>query len=93
MATKYAPCSGITLTVQPLHTEGKVLMPIGQPFTIESDYLHVGRAIVEESRERGWCVHKRSKDLARRVSAQVAPREVVKSEGGMLLGVWLGGAL
>lgn len=90
MTAKYAPM-GITLTVQPVHTEGKVLMPIGRSFAIVSDYLNSRRAIVEECRERNWSVHKRSGDLARCVSAETAPNAVVQSEGGVLLAVWVGG--
>lgn len=90
MATKCAPV-GITLTIQPLRTEGKLLLPIGRSFEIVSDYLNSRRAIVEESRERNWSVHVRSVALARRVSAETPPKAVVKSEGGVLLGVWIGG--
>jgi hypothetical protein len=82
----------ITLTFQPLRTEGRVLVPAGQPVVVETDYLHLGRAIVEASGERGLCVHRRSRDLCQCVAGETAPAEVVYSVGGeQLLGVWRGG--
>jgi hypothetical protein len=82
----------IALTFRPLRANGRVLLPVGQPVTIESDYLHTRRAIVAEAGERGWCIHKRSRDLCRCVAGEVAPAEIVYSVGGeMLLGVWKGG--
>lgn len=79
------------LTLQPLRTEGRVLLPVGNPQTIESDYLNTRRAIVEECGERGMCLHKRSADLARCV-AGVSPAAVAYTVGGgMLVGVWIGG--
>lgn len=81
----------ITLTIQPLRTEGRVLLPVGKPQTITTDYLNVRRAVVEVCGERGWYIHKRSKDLARCVSG-AAPVAVACTVGGqMLLGVWIGG--
>lgn len=82
----------ITLTIQPLRADGRVLLPTGTPKTIESDYLNSRRAIVEECGERGMCLHKRSADLARCVSG-VSPAAVAYTVGGeMLVGVWIGGA-
>ena len=90
MTTNYSP-NFLTLTVQPLRTEGKVLLPIGAPFEILSDYLHITRAVREESRERGWSVHKRSEQLVRCVVGETSPSAVVKSGGGLLLAVYVGG--
>lgn len=90
MITNFAP-EGMTLTIRPLVAEGKMLLPVGQPFNIVTDYLHIGRAVIEECRERNWSVHKRSKAFTRRVSAETPPKAVVRSEGGLLLAVWVGG--
>lgn len=83
----------IPLTFRPLRAEGRVLLPVGQPMTIESDYLNLRRAIVTEAGERGWCIHRRSRDLCRCVAGEVPPVEIVYSVGGGLLGVWKGAAV
>lgn len=83
----------ITLTLQPLRADGRVLLPVGKPQTIESDYLNTRRAIVEECGERDMCLHKRSAALARCVAGERAPVAVAYTVGGgMLVGVWIGGA-
>lgn len=80
----------ITLTLQPLRTEGRVLVPTGKPQTITSDYLNSHRAVIEECGERDWFVHKRSKDLTRCVSGE-APLAIACTVGGeTLIGVWKG---
>lgn len=82
----------ITLTFQPLQTQGRVLVPTGQPTVVQSDYLHYGRAIIAEAGARGWCVHRRSRELCQCVAGETAPAEIVFSASGdLLLGVWRGG--
>lgn len=83
----------ISLTFQPLRADGRVLLPVGKPQTITSDYLNTRRAIVEECAERGMCLHKRSKDLTQYVATEKAPYAVAYTVGGeVLVGVWIGGA-
>lgn len=77
-------------TLQPLHANGKLLMPIGRPFTAASDAGMLRRALVEVLGERNMYVHRRSKELRGCVSAEKPPYEVVCSEGKMLLAVWRG---
>jgi hypothetical protein len=83
----------IALRIQPLRIEGRVLLPVGQSLTIQSDYLNTRRAIVEECRERGWFVHRRSRQLCACVAEGVVPAEVVYTADGGLIGVWKGGIL
>jgi len=96
MATKYAPSFEATLALkfQPLRSEGRVLLPAGEPLVVQSDHLHTRRALVEACAERGWAIHYKSKELARCVSTdEDQPREVVRTGGKMLMAVWIGGAL
>lgn len=78
----------IPLVFVPLRSEGKLLMPVGGGKSVVSDYLHLRRAVVAVCDERGWMLHHRSKALTRCVTGEVMPVEVVRTSGGMLLGVW-----
>jgi hypothetical protein len=80
------------LTIQPMHVEGRVLTPMGDAWRTTSDYLNSRRAVVMECKEKNWEISPRSETLARCVSAETIPDYVAKSEGGILLAIWVGGA-
>lgn len=77
----------ITLLAKPLIAQGRVLVPTGSPIVIDSDYLNIKRAVVEECAVRNWSVSSQSAKLRRQVAGE-PPFAVAKSEGGMLLGLW-----
>lgn len=78
------------LTVQPLRRVENVLVQMGDAFTVETDWLNSRRATVELCKERHWEISPRSETLARCVSSETAPNYVAKSEGGVLLAIWIG---
>jgi hypothetical protein len=80
----------ITLTFQPLRAYGRILLPVGKPQTIATDYLNSHRAVIEECGDRGWFVHKRSKELARSVSGDAPLAIACTVGGGALIGIWKG---
>lgn len=77
----------ITLLVKPLRTEGRVLIPTGSPIVIDSDYLNVKRAVVEECHAKGWTLSSKSAKLRRQVAGE-SPFAVAKTGSGMLMGIW-----
>jgi hypothetical protein len=82
----------IALKFQPLQSLESILLPIGEPLVIQSDYLHTRRALVEACAERGWAIHYKSKALARCVSTEDSqPCEVVRTAKSLLMAVWVGG--
>jgi len=77
----------ITLLAKPLRTEGRVLIPTGSPIVIDSDYLNVKRAVVEECHAKGWTLSSQSAKLRTQVAGE-SPLAVAKTGSGMLMGIW-----
>lgn len=80
------------LTIQPMRAEERILIPMGDAFRVTaSGYLHSRLAVLGECRERNWEISPKSATLARCAATETVPDYVAKSEGGVLLAIWVGG--